>query len=90
MARSTGQPLNGQRVLRISSGWSAGTENVRKKDEVIRVCTVNIGTLIGRRREVVEMLARRRVDICCIQEVRYKNQGTAAFGSNEILVQWEQ
>ena len=29
------------------------------------------------------MLARRPVDICCIQEVRYKNQGTTAFGSNE-------
>ena len=50
---------------------------------MVRVCTVNIGTLVGKRREVVEMLARRRVDICCIQEVRYKNQGTTAFGSNE-------
>ena len=82
MAISPGQPLNGQRVRRIPR-WGAGTENVRRKDEVIRVCTVNIGTLLGKRREVVEMLARRRVDICCIQEVRYKNQGTTAFGSNE-------
>ena len=82
MALSPGQPLDGQRVQRISRR-SAGTENARRKDEVIRVCTVNIGTLLGKRREVVEMLARRRVDICCIQEVRYKNQGTTAFGSNE-------
>ena len=82
MALSPGQPLDGQRVPRISR-WSAGTENARRKDEIIRVCTVNIGTLVGKRREVVEMLARRRVDICCIQEVRYKNQGTTAFGSNE-------
>ena len=82
MALSPGQPLDGQRVRRIPR-WSAGTENVRRKDEIVRVCTVNIGTLVGKRREVVEMLARRRVDICCIQEVRYRNQGTTAFGSNE-------
>ena len=29
------------------------------------------------------MLARRKVDICCLQEVRYKNEGTTSFGSNE-------
>ena len=52
-------------------------------EERVSVCTVNVGTLIGRRREVVEMLARRRVDICCLQEVRYKNKGTTSFGSNE-------
>ena len=50
---------------------------------MVKVCTVNVGTLLGKRREFVEMLARRQVDICCIQEVRYKNQGTTAFGSNE-------
>ena len=79
MALSPGQPLNGQRVPRISC-WSAGTENARRKDDTIRV---NIWTLLGKRREIVEMLARRRVDRCCIQKVRYKNKGTTAFGSNE-------
>lgn len=29
------------------------------------------------------MLARRRVDICCVQEVQYKNEGTTVFGSGE-------
>ena len=29
------------------------------------------------------MLTRRRVDICCLQEVRYKNNGTTSFGSND-------
>ena len=44
--------------------------------------TVNVGTMVGRSREVVEMLARRRVDICCVQEVRYKGVGTKTIGSD--------
>jgi len=37
----------------------------------MRVATVNVGTMMGRSREVVEMLARRRVDVCCVQEDQY-------------------
>ena len=47
------------------------------------VCTVNVGWLLGRGRELVTMLAKRRVDICCLQEVRYRNQGCTRIGSNE-------
>ena len=49
----------------------------------MKVCTLNVGSLIGRGREVVEMLARRKIDICCLQEVRYKNQGCTTIGSND-------
>jgi exonuclease III len=47
------------------------------------VCTVNVGTLLGRSRELVGMLARRKVDICRIQEVRYRGEGSISFGSGE-------
>ena len=81
-ALSPGQPFTGNRVQRISRR-SAGADNRGAKEEMIRICTVNIGTLIGKRREVAEMLAKRRVDICCMQDLRYKNSGTTSFGSNE-------
>ena len=29
------------------------------------------------------MLTRRKVDICCLQEVRYKNEGCITFGSGD-------
>ena len=50
---------------------------------VLRVCTVNVGTMRGRSREVVDMLARRRVDVCCVQEDRYKGGGATTIGSGE-------
>ena len=36
----------------------------------VRVATLNVGTLKGKESEVVETLSRRRVDLCCLQEVR--------------------
>ena len=37
-----------------------------------RVGTLNVNTLKGRVCEVVETLSRRKVDLCCVQETRYR------------------
>ena len=37
-----------------------------------RSATINVGTMKGRSGEIVEMLERRRVDVCCVQEVRWR------------------
>ena len=47
------------------------------------MCTVNVGTVVGRGGELVEMMARRRVDICCLQEVRYRGKGCRVFKHGE-------
>ena len=44
---------------------------------------VNAGSMVGSSREVKEMLARRKVDICCVQEVQYKGEGCKMFGCGE-------
>ena len=49
----------------------------------VKVGTANVGTLRGRSREIVDMLARRRIDICCLQETRYKNEGCTTIGSGD-------
>ena len=50
---------------------------------MLRVCTVNVGTMRGRSRVVVDMLARRRMDVCCVQEVRYMGGGATTIGFGE-------
>ena len=81
MALSSWYPLNGERVRRIPR------RNERADDSgaggEVNVCTINVGSLVGRGREVVAMLARRKVDVCCVQEVKYRNQGCTTIGSNE-------
>jgi hypothetical protein len=54
MALSPQQPLNRLRI----PVWSARARECRAGGVVI-MCTVNVGTMVGRSREMVEMLARR-------------------------------
>ena len=42
----------------------------------LRIATWNVGTISGRSTEVVEAITRRKVDICSVQEVRWKGHGT--------------
>ena len=62
MAPSPWQLLNGQGVQRISRFKSVCLG--------IRFAALNVGSLCGRKTEVCEELRKRRVDVCCMQEVR--------------------
>jgi hypothetical protein len=53
------------------------------KDETgvtrLRVGSANVGTLHGRTGEIVEMVGRRNLDVCCLQETRWKGGNTRTF-----------
>ena len=46
----------------------------------MRVGTWNIGSMSGRGTEVCEELRKRRMDVCCLQEVRWRGQGVRFLG----------
>ena len=48
----------------------------------IRFGTLNVGSLCGRKTEVCKELRKRRVDVCCMQEVRWKGQGARLVGTS--------
>ena len=74
MAPSLRQLLNGQGVRRISV--------FKSECHGIRFGTLNVGSLCGRKTEVCEELRKRRVDVCCIQKVRWKGQGARFVGTS--------
>ena len=47
----------------------------------IRFGTLNVRSLCGRKTEVCEQLRKGRVDVCCMQEVRWKGQGARFVGT---------
>ena len=47
--------------------------------------TWNIGILKGKSGEVCEVLHRRKVKICCIQEVRWKGEGSRALQGYKLI-----
>ena len=66
--------LNEQGVRRISG--------FKSECHGIRFGTLNVGSLCGRKTEVCEELRKRKVDVCCIQEVRWKGQGARFVGTS--------
>ena len=47
--------------------------------------TWDIGTLKGRSGEVCEVLWRRKVQVCCIQEIRWKDEGSRALQGYKLI-----
>ena len=41
----------------------------------IRFDTLNVGSLCEKKTKMYEKLRKRRVDVCCMQEVEWKGQG---------------
>ena len=46
----------------------------------MRLGTWYVGSMNGRGTEVCEELRKRRVDVCCLQEVRWRGQGAQFMG----------
>ena len=79
-----GGTLEGPAVEHLICGMTAvGSQGGVKT--YLRVGTLNVGTLRGRAGEVVEVLSRRWVDVCCMQETRWSGE-SARFDSGEYGV----
>ena len=58
---------------------------VGKDRSRLRVGSVNVGSLRGRSDEVVEMVGRRNLDFCCLQETRWRGKNARRIGSYNIF-----
>ncbi|KAK3566480.1 hypothetical protein QTP86_034056, partial [Hemibagrus guttatus] len=64
-----GRRVHGQREKR--KGKSVG----------LRIGTLNVGTMTGKGRELADMMERRKVDILCVQETRWKGSKARSIGA---------
>ena len=67
--------VSGVSCLAPSQVWGAGSGHCGKSSKHLRnsrVGTLNVNTLKGRVCKVVETLSSRKVDLCCVQETRYR------------------
>ncbi|ESO10489.1 hypothetical protein HELRODRAFT_183589 [Helobdella robusta] len=66
--------LSGQRVPRIPGKYAIAEGCCRKIQNgpsmVLRLGTLNVGSLTGRSTEIAEVLERRKIDIYCLQETQ--------------------
>lgn len=52
----------------------------------VRIATWNIGTMTGRSAELSSILERRRINICCVQETRWKGAKSRQIGKGFKLI----
>ncbi|ESO04234.1 hypothetical protein HELRODRAFT_172590 [Helobdella robusta] len=78
--------LNSQGVLGIPGKYAIAEGCCRKIQNgpslVLRLETLNVGSLAGCSMEIAEMLERRRKDICYFQETRWKLNGVCNINSD--------
>jgi len=72
----------------------ASSEADDRARQWFRVGSANVGSLKRRGAEVADMLARRGVDVCALQEVRWKGgEGTARYlhgGVGKYKLYWKE
>ncbi|XP_065319107.1 uncharacterized protein LOC135927095 [Gordionus sp. m RMFG-2023] len=57
---------------------------IKAKAKKTRLASLNVGTLKGKTRELASMLNKRKVDIACIQETKWKGQKTLMIGDGSL------
>ena len=57
------------------------------RGENLRIGTANVGSMSGRSGEVVNMLKKKRLDFCALQETRWKGSGTEVMGGHKFFWQ---
>ena len=65
LSKNNRRKRRGRRVKRQRELWKG-------RSTVIRVATLNIGTMTGRGRELADMMDRRNENILCLQETKWK------------------
>ena len=77
--------LNDEGVVSGRARGGLVRSSVSKIPHNLRIGSWNVGTLKGRSNEIVEVISRRNIDICCIQEVRWRGASTKLIqGKNTI------
>ena len=47
---------------------------------VIRMGTLNVGTMTGKERDLADLMERRKIDVLCLQEAKWKNNKARNIG----------
>ncbi|KAK3541761.1 hypothetical protein QTP86_003520 [Hemibagrus guttatus] len=56
-------------------------EKRKGKSVGLRIGTLNVGTMTGKGRELADVMERRKVDILCVQETRWKGSKACSIGA---------
>ena len=71
LKNGTGNYVEGVVNGRTGSGPVRST-SCKTPHDTFKIASWNIGTMRGRSSEIVETITRRNIDLCCVQDVRWR------------------
>ena len=75
-------PLNEGVQPDVLQRGRAGMARQRNKSQDVRTATWNVSSMVSRSGEVVDALYRRKIDLYCAQETRWKGESARMLGAN--------
>ena len=63
-----------------------GLLRLKKRVQILRITTLNVGSMTGKGMEIADFIARRRVNILCVQETRWKGNKAKELGNGYKLI----
>ena len=69
----------GRRIQRLR-------ERRKAKSVEVRAATLNVASMTGKGRELIDMMERRKVDILCVQETKWKGSKARSIGGGFKLL----
>uniref|UniRef100_A0A673K0B0 Craniofacial development protein 2-like n=1 Tax=Sinocyclocheilus rhinocerous TaxID=307959 RepID=A0A673K0B0_9TELE len=78
---TVGRRRRGGRCVRGGRRVRRQREKRKGRSLGLKVGTLNVGTMTGKGRELVDMMQRRKVDILCVQETRWKGSKARSIGA---------
>ncbi|EYB84936.1 hypothetical protein Y032_0307g2033 [Ancylostoma ceylanicum] len=79
-ARSSGSDLQEARPPLVIKKRGLPRDERPRLKTIVRVRSLNVGTLTGKTREIADFMKRRRIHVLCLQETRWKGSKAREIG----------
>ncbi|XP_047469168.1 uncharacterized protein LOC125025240 [Penaeus chinensis] len=70
-----------ERTAKEDSSKKRKRKEEKSKGTVWRLATLNVGSMTGRGREIVDFMEKRKINIMCVQETKWKGAKAKELGN---------
>ncbi|XGW15853.1 hypothetical protein V3C99_001364 [Haemonchus contortus] len=82
---SPGSGAQGPRLNSVDSMRGLPSSERPRPKKLVRIGTLNVGSLTGKSREVADLMKRRNIQVLCLQETRWKGAKATEIGEGVKL-----